>query len=377
MTPTPPTAAQDTRQLDELFLKISHLIEDRPQASDVISDDYVLVGTDNWNGMVRAFRAARLSPTEATAAEPRPAVERRTKRHVAQVEIVGPSGEVHYRRPLGDPMIEEAICTPGYSVRGDHPAPAAPAPPLAETGLNEAAREEAERLVSELPWGWAEGEGEEELTDEQQRHADALADALVAFASRPALAAPAEPPPAADDKFAKWIQDVAGQKPLTAEQAQRELDSLPDEPMPPEEIERHVQAVMQMSAEPPPAGARGEKRWTQFLPFDLWADVVEAYESRNTDKLRGHIDAALADAEKRGAEKWISVSERLPEDQYAVLAYNQAFHDILMATTEGGLWYDEGDDTLIGSVTHWMPLPAPPAAALAQPVAGADAGGAK
>jgi hypothetical protein len=364
MTPTPPTAAQDTRQLDELFLKISHLIEDRPQASDVISDDYVLVGTDNWNGMVRAFRAARLSPTEATAAEPRPAVERRTKRHVAQVEIVGPSGEVHYRRPLGDPMIEEAICTPGYSVRGDHPAPAAPAPPLAETGLNEAAREEAERLVSELPWGWAEGEGEEELTDEQQRHADALADALVAFASRPALAAPAEPPPAADDKFAKWIQDVAGQKPLTAEQAQRELDSLPDEPMPPEEIERHVQAVMQMSAEPPPAGARGEKRWTQFLPFDLWADVVEAYESRNTDKLRGHIDAALADAEKRGAEKLMSLVEVVP--------WNNFFQTYIKGFPSLTVW-----DTKEAAERHAEQLRETLAAALAQPVAGADAGGAK
>jgi hypothetical protein len=320
MTPTPPTAAQDTRQLEAAKLALEALRDEageryRKQGNVTEAGRFHL-----WLYGACIDAAARLSPAAATAAEPRPAVERRTKRHVAQVEIVGPSGEVHYRRPLGDPMIEEAICTPGYSVRGDHPAPAAPAPPLAETGLNEAAREEAERLVSELPWGWAEGEGEEELTDEQQRHADALADALVAFASRPALSAPAEPPP---------------------------------------------------------AGARGEKRWTQFLPFDLWADVVEAYESRNTDKLRGHIDAALADAEKRGAEKWISVSERLPEDQYAVLAYNQAFHDILMATTEGGLWYDEGDDTLIGSVTHWMPLPAPPAAALAQPVAGADAGGAK
>lgn len=32
-------------------------------------------------------------------------------------EILGPSGRVHYRRPPGDPMVEEARNTPGYSVR--------------------------------------------------------------------------------------------------------------------------------------------------------------------------------------------------------------------------------------------------------------------
>ncbi len=32
-------------------------------------------------------------------------------------EIIGPSGRVHYRRPAGDPLIAEALRTPGYSVR--------------------------------------------------------------------------------------------------------------------------------------------------------------------------------------------------------------------------------------------------------------------
>lgn len=35
-------------------------------------------------------------------------------------EIIGPSGKVHYRRPDGDPMIDEARQTPGYSVRFVH-----------------------------------------------------------------------------------------------------------------------------------------------------------------------------------------------------------------------------------------------------------------
>lgn len=32
-------------------------------------------------------------------------------------EIVGPSGRVHYRRPAGDPLVDEAQRTPGYTVR--------------------------------------------------------------------------------------------------------------------------------------------------------------------------------------------------------------------------------------------------------------------
>ncbi len=32
-------------------------------------------------------------------------------------EIIGPSGRIHYRRPPGDPLVEEARNTPGYSVR--------------------------------------------------------------------------------------------------------------------------------------------------------------------------------------------------------------------------------------------------------------------
>lgn len=35
-------------------------------------------------------------------------------------EIIGPSGRVHYRRPVDDPMIDEARATPGYRVRVDY-----------------------------------------------------------------------------------------------------------------------------------------------------------------------------------------------------------------------------------------------------------------
>lgn len=37
------------------------------------------------------------------------------------MEIVGPDGKVHYRRPDGHPDIAEALSTPGYSVRPEFP----------------------------------------------------------------------------------------------------------------------------------------------------------------------------------------------------------------------------------------------------------------
>jgi hypothetical protein len=36
----------------------------------------------------------------------------------AQVEIRGPDGRVRYRRPANHPDVQEALRTPGYSVRG-------------------------------------------------------------------------------------------------------------------------------------------------------------------------------------------------------------------------------------------------------------------
>ena len=31
-------------------------------------------------------------------------------------EIYGPSGRIHYRCPVGDPLVSEAMTTPGYAV---------------------------------------------------------------------------------------------------------------------------------------------------------------------------------------------------------------------------------------------------------------------
>jgi len=57
---------------------------------------------------------------------------------------------------------------------------------------------------------------------------------------------------------------------------------------------------------------------------------------------------------------WISVEERLPEEDKDVLAYNGAYMIIAAyATNPTKYWYTiTGSATL--AITHWMPMPEPP-----------------
>ena len=60
-----------------------------------------------------------------------------------------------------------------------------------------------------------------------------------------------------------------------------------------------------------------------------------------------------------GVQKWISVSDRMPEDGKVVLAWNR--NRAVFGYARDGQWID----TLYGWVvpngpTHWMPLPEPP-----------------
>ena len=78
-------------------------------------------------------------------------------------------------------------------------------------------------------------------------------------------------------------------------------------------------------------------------------------------------------------QRWIPVTERLPEDDGEYLALGNYFgwwHAVLMFAKDGrkvdeydfherweNVWYDFDRDYghyIYGSVTHWMPLPEPP-----------------
>ena len=74
---------------------------------------------------------------------------------------------------------------------------------------------------------------------------------------------------------------------------------------------------------------------------DLWNDAL-ALQSRI--------------AELEAAHRWISVSERLPEENVAVLVVTKRNRNPVVAWMRLGLWRSRGVDFAL-SVTHWMPLP--------------------
>ena len=62
-------------------------------------------------------------------------------------------------------------------------------------------------------------------------------------------------------------------------------------------------------------------------------------------------------------QEWISVDDRLPEDDSDALAYLQIGEEcrIYPANYAKGVWFDcIFKSTVTESTTHWMPLPCPP-----------------
>ena len=71
---------------------------------------------------------------------------------------------------------------------------------------------------------------------------------------------------------------------------------------------------------------------------------------------------------EESAQRWIPVTERLPEDDRAVLVYEATYNNNFTATYEDGRWksfdicHDDVyfDETIYWNVTKWMPLPYEP-----------------
>ena len=62
-------------------------------------------------------------------------------------------------------------------------------------------------------------------------------------------------------------------------------------------------------------------------------------------------------------QEWISVKDRLPEDDSDVLAYSRNGEEgrIYPANYAKGVWFDCIFNTpATGTTTHWMPIPEPP-----------------
>ena len=82
--------------------------------------------------------------------------------------------------------------------------------------------------------------------------------------------------------------------------------------------------------------------------FDQWENHLK------------HRDALLRADERQKAAGWISVKEQLPEENHAVLIYYDK-HMIEAMFFDGDWGLPNGDWIMGHTVSHWMPLPPPPA----------------
>ena len=83
------------------------------------------------------------------------------------------------------------------------------------------------------------------------------------------------------------------------------------------------------------------------------------------EKLMRFTGGDVTPVVQRTVQKWIPVTERLPEDDSHVLAYLRIGEEgrIYPASYAKGVWWDCIFSTpATKTTTHWMPLPEPPVA---------------
>ena len=92
----------------------------------------------------------------------------------------------------------------------------------------------------------------------------------------------------------------------------------------------------------------------------------EAFFDYNHGKGDGYIPKNFADhliANGVTVQEWISVEDRLPEDDSDVIAYLRTGEEgrIFPANYAKGVWFDcIFNKRVTEMTTHWMPLPEPP-----------------
>ena len=120
----------------------------------------------------------------------------------------------------------------------------------------------------------------------------------------------------------------------------------------------------------PFCGGEAELCYSEVDTFCRKCNVMQETELWNTrpieDALRLRIAELEAEIERftvhsdieRQDDKWIPVSERLPEDLQSIIVFTKDRKTYIIRFLE--LYGREGFGSLSDIVTHWMPLPEPP-----------------
>ena len=94
---------------------------------------------------------------------------------------------------------------------------------------------------------------------------------------------------------------------------------------------------------------------------ELWADKPYEVQERDIEAFNRDIDT-LRDIIRQleaKAPKWISVEDRLPEDDDSnYIVWNGIYINIAIYWGDGRWWPAGG--YIVNDITHWMPLPKPP-----------------
>ena len=88
-----------------------------------------------------------------------------------------------------------------------------------------------------------------------------------------------------------------------------------------------------------------------YLP---WGEIQKDTAECIVDRMMDH-DVTV--------QEWISVNDRLPEDDSDVLAYSRIGEEsrIYPACYSNGVWFDcVFNAPVTDTTTHWMPMPQPP-----------------
>ena len=96
--------------------------------------------------------------------------------------------------------------------------------------------------------------------------------------------------------------------------------------------------------------------------MDVREKLVELLADAGLGKTERYFLADYLIAHGVTVQEWISVNDRLPEDDSNVLAYLPIGEEgrIYPANYAKGVWWDCIFNTPAQVTTHWMPLPQPP-----------------